>query len=103
MLEWPKGEQPGPACPEYEAGDLVTYADTQGCEVKSLYAGMCPCAAILGGWDTEWCGYDEAGNLLPRHVERSARRQLDALTQALVDDIMALSDEEILSEDQQLT
>jgi hypothetical protein len=67
MLEWPRGEQPGPACPKYEAGDLVTYADTQGCEVKLLYKGMCPCAAILGGWDTEWCGYDEVGNLLPRH------------------------------------
>lgn len=66
---WPKGEQPGPACPNAEAGDTVRLRDTHGCQVRTLWEGMCPCAAVLAGWDIEWTGYDDDGNALPRHGE----------------------------------
>lgn len=67
---WPRGEQPGPACPETEAGDTVRHADTQGCTLASKWVGMCPCAAVLGGWDNEWTGFAADGAPLARHGER---------------------------------
>lgn len=66
---WPRGEQPGVACPNAEAGDMVRMRDTDGCTVASLWDGMCPCRAVLGGWDAVWTGFDDAGNALPRHGE----------------------------------
>lgn len=68
---WPKGQQPGPDCPRHEEGDAVKFQDTKNCPIESAFAGLCPCRAVLGGWDDEWRGYNNDGNALPQHGENA--------------------------------
>ena len=65
MSAWPKGVVAGPACPCGAGTDQVTVGDTETCSVPSLWADMCPCRAVLAGWDKEWRSFADDGDLLP--------------------------------------
>ena len=64
--EWPDRVLTGAQCPHGGGCDGIKLADTKGCEIASGWLGMCPCAAVLSGYDTEWRGYDSDGNELPQ-------------------------------------
>ena len=56
---WPRGEIAGPTCPVAPGTDQVHHTDTEVCTVASQWAGLCPCRAVLAGFDTTWTAYGQ--------------------------------------------
>jgi hypothetical protein len=67
---WPDGEVAGAQCPVAPGTDTVTIRDTKLCSVRSIWMGLCPCAAVLAFGDPKWQDYDANGNGLPQEAGR---------------------------------